>query len=253
MQEKTRRRRRRQPVPVHAERMPSAPRFRKPPTAQEAVLTELRRRIAGGELQAGMPISDVALSAELGISRIPVREALNVLVGEGHITYRPHRGYSFTGLSIDDLLECYRLRQLLDEEGIRAAISRITDEDLDRLEVIKRDLERVATKSSSLIEMTSAHRQFHVALVEASGMPRLIWLLRLLSDATDAFHAVYYADPEHRRQVLDRQVLSDHDQIVRAMRARDAQEAIRVLRSHRKRATDRLREMFERDQKGSKK
>src|SRR6266498_732397 len=135
MQE-TRRRRRRSPAAAHAERAPSVPRFRKPPTAQEAVLTELRRRIAGGELQAGMPLSDVALSAELGISRIPVREALNVLVGEGHITYRPHRGYSFKGLSFDDLLECYRLRQLLDEEGIRAAIPRLTDDDLDRLDVM---------------------------------------------------------------------------------------------------------------------
>jgi DNA-binding GntR family transcriptional regulator len=251
--QKTRQRVRRLTGPSHEDRTRSAPHFRKPPTAQEAVLSELRRRIAGGELHADMPISDVALSAELGISRIPVREALNVLVGEGQITYRPHRGYSFTGLSLDDLLECYRLRQLLDEEGIRAAIPRMADDDMERLEAAKRELERVAAKSSNFVEMTSAHRQFHVALVEASGLRRLIWLLRLLSDATDAFHAIYYADPDHRRQALDRQVLSDHDQIVRAMRARDAQEAIRVLRLHRKRATDRLREIFERDQGGRKK
>jgi DNA-binding GntR family transcriptional regulator len=82
----------------------------RPPTTQEAVLAELRRMIARGEIRPGAQIVQDALADELGVSRVPLREALKMLEGEGLVTYRPHHGYFVTELSLADLLEVYRIR-----------------------------------------------------------------------------------------------------------------------------------------------
>src|SRR3712207_9222207 len=61
---------------------------------QEAVLQELRRRIHDGELRPGTVIRVDAVAGALGVSRIPVREALMILEGEGLVTHRPHVGFA---------------------------------------------------------------------------------------------------------------------------------------------------------------
>ncbi|MPZ79708.1 MAG: GntR family transcriptional regulator [Actinophytocola sp.] len=60
--------------------------FRRPPTAQEAVLNELRRAIVSGELVPGQQIVQDVVAERLGVSRVPVREALKILEGEGQVT-----------------------------------------------------------------------------------------------------------------------------------------------------------------------
>ena len=92
--------------------------FRRPPTAQEAVLAELRRAIAAGELRPGEQVLQDALAERFGVSRVPLREALKILEGEGQVTYRPHRGYFVAELDLDDLREVYRIRDLLETEAI---------------------------------------------------------------------------------------------------------------------------------------
>jgi len=89
----------------------------RPPTAQEAVLAELRRFITTGRLRPGQQIVQDALAVQLGVSRVPLREALKILEGEGQVTYVAHRGYFVTELSLSDLLEVYRIREIL-EAGI---------------------------------------------------------------------------------------------------------------------------------------
>lgn len=66
--------------------------FKRPPTAQEAVLQELRRAIMARELKPGDRVGQAGVADSLGVSRVPVREALKVLEAEGQVVYRPHRG-----------------------------------------------------------------------------------------------------------------------------------------------------------------
>ncbi|MBL8582662.1 MAG: GntR family transcriptional regulator, partial [Rhizobiaceae bacterium] len=103
----------------------------KPQTAQEAVLYELRRRIVSGEFEPGSQILQDALAEELGVSRVPVREALRTLEGEGQVSYEPHRGYFVVELDLNELVEIYRLRDLLEPEATAKAFPNITKEDLD--------------------------------------------------------------------------------------------------------------------------
>ena len=117
-----------------------APEFQRPPTAQEAVLVELRARILRGDLTAGTPLRQEDLASSLGVSRVPVREALRMLESEGHVRYAPHRGYRVAELGAEDLAETYRLRALIEDDLARRSIATMTPEALAHLEVAHRAL-----------------------------------------------------------------------------------------------------------------
>jgi len=208
----------------------TADRFRRPPTAQEAVLAELRRAIITGELRPGDQVLQDALAERFGVSRVPLREALKILEGEGQVTYRPHRGYFVAQLDVDDLREVYRIRDLLESDAVRTAVPLLNDDDIRRLADAAYDVDR-ADRMGDLVSMTTANRRFHFTLIEAAGMPRLARLARILWDATDAYRSVYYADTRHRLLVHQ-----EHHAVVAAVRVKDAEEAVRLLRAHREHA-----------------
>jgi DNA-binding GntR family transcriptional regulator len=213
--------------------------FQRPPTAQEAVLVELRRFIATARLRPGQQIVQDAQAVQLGVSRVPLREALKILEGEGQVTYVAHRGYFVTELSLSDLLEIYRIREILEAEAISVAVPQMTAEDIDRLEEAERDV-RAASDIADLVAMSSANRRFHFALIEACALPRLVRLIRLQWDATEVYRAVYYNE-QHNREVVD----GEHRAVVEAVRAGDGETALRVLTAHRAHAIAALRPLLE--------
>ncbi|HSN06894.1 MAG TPA: GntR family transcriptional regulator [Candidatus Angelobacter sp.] len=201
--------------------------YARPPTAQEAVLTELRRLLVTGELAPGTPVRQEAVAARLGVSRVPVREALKVLEGEGHVVYLPHRGYVVAELSVTDLTEVYRLRELLEAEAVRVAVPRVDDATLTAIEAAAREVD-AAGRRGDLAAMTAYNRDFHFLLFDAAGMPRLSRTLRQLWDATDVYRSVYFAGPGNRTRVRH-----DHAELVDALRARDVRRAVAVQKAHR--------------------
>jgi len=199
----------------------------RPPTAQEAVLAEIRRMLVTGELAPGTPVRQEAVADRLAVSRVPVREALKVLEGEGHVVYLPRRGYVVSELSVADLTEVYRLRELLEAEAIRVAVPRLDDATVVAIERAAHDVD-AAGRRGDLVAMTSCNREFHFLLFDAAGMPRLSRTLRQLWDATDVYRGVYFAGTGNRRRVAD-----DHAALVAALRARDVRAAVAVQKSHR--------------------
>ena len=178
--------------------MPDSP--RRPPTTQEFVLGELRSAIVAGDLSPGQPIRQDAIAQRLGVSRVPLREALKTLEAEGQVVYRPHRGYAVAELSLDDLVEVYRIRELLESEAARLAAGAYTEADLARITDAAADVD-TAADDADLVGMIAANRRFHFALLEPAGMPRLIRMVRTLWDATDAYRAVYYNSGDNRERV----------------------------------------------------
>lgn len=201
--------------------------FRRPPTAQEAVLAELRRAIVEGDLPPGTQVVQETLAERLGVSRVPIREALKILEGEGQVSYSPHRGYFVTELDLAELLEVYRIRQLLENEAVRTAVPRLAEEDLARMAEAITDMGR-ASDAEDLVAMTAANRRFHFALLEPAGMPRLIRLVRQLWDATDSYRSLYFTVPSNR-DTVDR----EHREILAAAEDRDAQRLVALLDTHR--------------------
>ncbi|MEU6129735.1 GntR family transcriptional regulator [Saccharopolyspora sp. NPDC047091] len=207
----------------------------RPPTTQAFVLDALRRAITTGSLAPGRPIRQDAIAQELGVSRVPLREALKTLEAEGQVVYRPHRGYAVAELSLDDLLEVYRLRALLESEAAEAAAGRFEEADLHRVEEAARDVERAAD-ADDLVGMITANRRFHFALLEPCGLPRLLRIVRTLWDATDAYRAVYYNEGANRERVR-----AEHEAILRAATAGEAERLVALLDEHRDHAVAALR------------
>jgi len=168
-----------------------------------------------------------AVADRLAVSRVPVREALKVLEGEGHVVYLPRRGYVVSELSVADLSEVYRLRELLEAEAIRVAVPRLDDVTVAAIERAAHDVD-AAGRRGDLVAMTSCNRDFHFLLFDAAGMPRLSRTLRQLWDATDVYRGVYFAGTGNRRRVAD-----DHATLVAALRARDVRAAVAAQKSHR--------------------
>ncbi|MEV0995980.1 GntR family transcriptional regulator [Nonomuraea sp. NPDC050202] len=212
---------------------------RRPPTAQQFVLGELRRAITTGRLRPGTPIRQDALAEELQVSRVPLREALKTLEGEGLVTYKPHKGYCVAMLSLDDLREVYRIRELLEEEAVRAAVARLTDDDLHRIEAAQEEVERAAA-AGDVAAMATANRTFHMTLFDCAGMPRLARLIRTLWDTTDAYRSMYYGDAGNRERVV-----KEHRAALDALRRRSADEAVATLNVHRDRAVAELEPLLD--------
>ncbi|AUI51467.1 GntR family transcriptional regulator [Arthrobacter crystallopoietes] len=213
---------------------------KRPPTAQAFALAELRRMIIAGEVKAGEPLRQDALAHRLGVSRVPLREAFKVLEGEGQIVYEPHRGYKVAQLSLADLLEVYRIRQLLETEAAHAAVERAGESDLQAMKEAAREVER-ASAAADILPMTEANRRFHFVLFSAAGMPRLERLIQVLWDATDTYRFIYYGAPTNRQRVED-----EHNLIIDAFAARDAERLVSELNKHRDHAVQALQAFLSR-------
>ncbi|MEU7028327.1 GntR family transcriptional regulator [Streptomyces sp. NPDC046275] len=212
---------------------------RRPPTAQQFVLAELRRAITTGELRPGDPIRQDALAARLDVSRVPLREALKALEAEGLVVHHVHRGYYVAELSLADLEEIYRIRRLLETEAVRTALVRAPDGLADALERVQEEVERAA-RAGDVTVMAEANRRFHFTLIEASGMPRLVRLITTLWDATDAYRALYYAEDPHRERAVH-----EHRAVVSAVAEGDEEAAVRWLDEHRDHAVAALRRVLD--------
>ncbi|MFD7962647.1 GntR family transcriptional regulator [Streptomyces zaomyceticus] len=219
--------------------MSSAVQKRRPQTAQQFVLEELRRAITSGELRPGGQIRQDALAARFEVSRVPLREALKALEAEGLVVHHIHRGYFVAELSLADLEEIYRIRELLETEAVRNAVRRLPDGIVATLERIQREVERAADEGD-VPAMAAANRRFHFTLVEASGMPRLVRLIATLWDSTDAYRSLYYTETAHRKLAV-----REHRAVISALRHGDEEATVRWLDEHRAHAVAALREVLD--------
>ncbi len=208
--------------------------FERPMTAQEAVLAEIRRQLLDGRLAPGVSVRPDALGEQLGVSAVPVREALRILEGEGHVQYRPHRGYVVAALDVEDLIEIYRIRELLETEAVRRAIPQLRTETVARLREIVHEMEQV---QDDVMSLTSVNRRFHFTLFEAAEMPQLVRVLRILWDSSDRYRLRYLMSPENRQLVHDQ-----HHRMMQAVADGDVESFVDESHKHRNHAIAALAE-----------
>ena len=94
-------------------------------TASPPVTARIREDLSSGHLRSGQKILQEQLAARYGVSRIPLREALNELQAEGLVVHEPNRGYFVAELRAADMREVYRLRELLEAEAIKATMENL--------------------------------------------------------------------------------------------------------------------------------
>ena len=212
----------------------------KSPTAQEAVLRELRSDIVLGVLAPGSQVVQESLAQRYGVSRVPLREALKILEGEGLVSYHPHRGYFVMELSIDDLAEVYRLRSLLEAEAISLAVPHLAREDCDALEAILYEMQS-ASSCGDISGLADANRRFHFGIFDQAAMPRLSRLLNQLWDATDVYRTLYFQSDVNRHRVS-----AEHAEMLAALRNLDAGKLIDLHDAHREHSVESARQQLAR-------
>jgi len=193
-------------------------------TAHEFVRETLRSQILSGELVGGSRLVQSEVAHQLQVSTTPVREALRDLATEGLIRLDAHRGAVIHRASRDELEEIYRLRWLLEPEAVRRAVSRLTDEDL--AEAVRIQTEADAEHDPK--RWTDLNREFHSVFMRVAASPRLSAMIATLQDAaaiyvvTSILHGRDHHHPGHHY----------HWDLVRACRAGDEEEAVRIMQAH---------------------
>lgn len=212
--------------------LPTPPRLSQVTTVQHAALLWLRDQIASGRYEPGERLRQENLARDFGASVPPVREALKTLEAEGQVIYAPRRGYVVAELSAAELIETYRIRDLLETEATLRAVGDLSSDDVARMEMAIKDMER-AHRADDVAALATANRQFHFTIYDGAGMPRMAEMIRVLWDSSDRYRARYYASSKARRNVHD-----EHQAIMAAVAAGDAKQAAKLLREHRDHALD---------------
>jgi DNA-binding GntR family transcriptional regulator len=209
------------------------------PTAQDRAAAALRAAILGAKLSPGQRVNQEEWAERIGVSPIPVREALRALAGEGLVEYRPRRGYAVTRLDLADLEEVYALRRLLETEALVRGVPRATRRDLAALRAAVLSCEE-AGRRGDVTGRLRANRSFHDLLHGLAGSRPLTRLIDLLWDSTEAYRALYYSLPGETDEVD-----AAHHELLAAVSARDAARAVAAQDVHRERALTRLREAID--------
>jgi DNA-binding GntR family transcriptional regulator len=201
--------------------------YQRPATALESVLAEIRRELVSGELRPGQRVMQDALSERLNVSRVPVREALHILHGEGRLTHLPNYGYYALSLSPADLRELVQARSLLEDAVVERSLTTLSDDDIRSMMRISDEMKTFAEKGET-DEFQRLNRAFHSALVGSAQMPHFMRLIDTLWDSVSPYVRLYFADSESRSLVHQ-----EHSEIIEAARRKDKRQLLKLLRQHR--------------------
>jgi len=192
-------------------------------TTSELVADRLRRWILVGRLGDGEQLRQDAIARELGVSRIPVREALKQLEAEGLVTLVSHKGAVVTTLSATTLAEFFDIRVRLEGWVLGLAIPRLEPEDLERAEAA---LERMVA-DRRIEEQGTLNWLFHEALYRPSGHHETLKILHRLHLGLDRYVRFQLAVTDgHAR--ADR----EHREILELCRRGETAAAVQALERH---------------------
>jgi DNA-binding GntR family transcriptional regulator len=199
--------------------MPSEDRRLDRVSSSEQVAAHIRRSILSGELVKGDRIHQGAVADELGVSRIPVREAIIALDREGWLHFEANRGAFVAGLTADDIQDHYELRGLVFGLVARRATENATDEEIASFAA----LEQAMRDAEDLEAFAAINNRFIATMLRVARSPRLAAALRVTpAIMIDGFFE-FVTDG---RRVQEAGVRS----FVRALRAHSADDADRALR-----------------------
>lgn len=195
-------------------------------TKSESVYEILLHWILIGRLAPGQRLDQEWLADTLGVSRMPLRQALSRLAAEGQIINRPHRSAIVAPLSVHLLEDIYASRQALEGMLAEAGTRRI---EADRIEQLAKliDAQERAVASSDVEAYVDLDRQFHGLLYAASGYEQSCALIERLRDMSDRYIR-FYASERHgaHKSILE------HWKILRAAEKGEAEEARALTERH---------------------
>jgi len=201
--------------------------YTKRPYLREQVYETVRELLLDtmGQLEEPMRLSEEAIASRLGVSRTPVREALVRLGDEGIVQFRPRRGAVLMPVTEHEYREWLGIRTELEGYAARLAALNTTQKDVDRLRELMAPFNR-GDADAGPQQYAVANVAFHELLIELSGNALLAKIWKLFG------HRQMLGSRTIERLHRARTSLSEHNALIDAIEARDAQLAERLARQH---------------------
>ncbi|MCD8521466.1 MAG: GntR family transcriptional regulator [Saccharospirillaceae bacterium] len=198
-------------------------------TLADKVFSELTTAIVRGELRPGSKLSEQTLVERYGGSRAPMREAIQKLEARHLVVRIPHAGARVVSLSLAELRDIYEVRLELESMACRLAAQRMTDAEIAELYGLLAEHEAsIAAEQGQAYYQKAGDLDFHYRIIKGSKNHRLHQML-----CGELYHIVrmyrYQTSTSTRRPL---QALQEHQRIVEAISARDAELAELLMRRH---------------------
>ena len=191
----------------------------------------LRQRIFKRELEPGSWIDELKIAEAFGISRTPLREALKVLAAEGLVTMKVRRGAYVTEVSTQDLADVYHLLSLLESDAAGVVATKATDAELAELQKLHRELEAAAKPGkagkANTDQFFAINEQFHMRLLEIANNR---WRDQMVADLRKVMKLNRHNSLLKTGRIAES--LAEHQAIMAALLARDAQQTQLRMREH---------------------
>ena len=193
---------------------------------RDLVVAEIREAILNGELAPGVRLVIDDLAEKLGVSTIPVREALQQLHADGYIVFEPFIGARVAGIAAESIVEVFTLLEAMEVTSSRMACGRLGPEELADLEAI---VARMDTLTSDAEAWSQENRHFHEFICARAGTQLVASLITKVLDHWDRLHRHFLKEVfVNHLPIAQKQ----HWQILRAIRTGDADEVESSVRKH---------------------
>ena len=197
-----------------------------PEGLQDFAARRLVQAIISGSLAPGERLSPSKLAGELGVSHIPVREALASLEASAYVVRVPRVGFFVADLSPDYIEDVYHWRQVLEDEACRIAVPRLGESDLALMRKINENARRAGeSKDGSYLDL---NREFHFVAFERAGSEILLRFLNHLWDAAARYQSTITYVSESTSQFC-----AEHNALIEAFEARDVSLVNARMAEHR--------------------
>lgn len=196
----------------------------------DAVYASLRDAILSRRLAPGQRIHVDELRLQLGVSRTPLKDALNRLALQGLVRVAPRYGTFVSELRAEDMAEISDVRVVLELHAVERGVPKATDQQIARMRMHLEAMERTVTPADNVsdhLSFVAADRGFHQVIVEAAGNQKLLELYEALNVHIQVARVYYMATDKRARQVC-----REHENILAAYTKRDVTATQDALRRH---------------------
>lgn len=201
---------------------------------EERVFDTLEEEILSGELKSGTALTELALSERLGVSRTPVRGALQRLADEGLVDMLPNKGAVVVGVTERDLIDIYNIRMRLEGLAARTAAERMSDEDKKRLSDSV-DLAEFYIRKNDFEHLKELDTEFHRIIYAATGNRMLSKMLTGMHKSIKSYRKKSLSvEGRHERS------LKEHRDILQAIEMGDGEAADKLTYEHISAALDNI-------------
>lgn len=192
-------------------------------TVPQFVVRVLREAIVTGALPSGTSLRQDSIAEDLKTSKIPVREALRELEGEGLVDFVPNRGFIVKETSYAEMLECFKVRRILEVFAVKESLPLATEAHLDRIETIIDDFEKVTDPMVT----SQWNLRLHLAFYEPANMLHVEKMITRAHTIAQRYTHIYM-----RLNHAEIEPQDEHRAILGAYRAKDKKNAAKLMDAH---------------------